>query len=207
MRTITRAAAALAVWGACVRADFVRTVQDANGTWWFTHNGQRFLSFAANHVNNGGLDDGVGGRERAVCLAATNNTLCGDSLNFGGKLGYAPYFNVTTDKYGPDETAWAEASIARLASWGFNGISGWSALVSEQAAARAGLYYFHLLDIGVTWPFAWSKGLDFDVFSTNFSDQAAAVAAAQVPQRANDEALVAWQTDNEVRGCEHWLWV
>lgn len=96
-------------------------------------------------------DDGVGGRERAVCREATNNSLCGDSLNFGGALGYAPYFNVTQDKYAANETAWAETSIARLRAVGFNGISGWSARIAETAAARAGAYYFHLLDIGVTW--------------------------------------------------------
>jgi hypothetical protein len=101
-------------------------------------------------------DDGVGGRERAVCQSETNNSLCGDSLNFGGTLQYAPYYNVTQDKYNGNETAWAAASIGRLQAVGFNGISGWSARVAEEAAARAGVYYFHLLDIGVTW---WVGGV------------------------------------------------
>ncbi len=156
------------------------------------------MSFAMNHVNDGGQDDGVGGRERAVCQAATNSSLCGDSLNFGGQLGYAPYFNVTQDKYDSNETAWAAASITRLQGAGFNGISGWSARVAEIEAGLAGVYYFHLLDIGVTWPFAYSKGLDFDVWSTNFSNQCALIAAREVPLRAQDEYLIAWQTDNEI---------
>lgn len=97
-----------------------------------------------------------------------------------------------------------------------------SARVAETAAARAGAYYFHLLDIGVTWcapgsgseqqgsvgpspprcprrPFAWSKGLDWDVWSANFSAQCTRIAAAEVPLRAADPYLIAWQTDNEVR--------
>lgn len=186
------------------RADYVHLVQDGSGVWWFEQGGKRFWSAVANHVNNGGMDDGVGGREKAVCQGlvpgpgSPNNTLCGDSLNFGGRLGYAPYFNVTQDKYGPDESVWAEAQVARLSSWGFNGISGWSARVAEVAAGNAGLYYFHLLDIGVTWPFAWDKGLDYDVFSSNFSVQAEAIAAKEVPPRAQDPHLMAWQTDNEV---------
>ena len=104
-------------------------------------------------------DDGVGGRERAVCQAATNNSLCGDSLNFGGSLQYAPYFNVTQDKYLGNESAWAEASITRIQAVGFNSISGWSARVAEVSAARAGVYYFHLLDIGVTWCVASMRAL------------------------------------------------
>ena len=179
------------------RADFAHLVKDAAGAWWIEQNGKRFLSFAANHVNDGGLDDGVGGRERAVCVAATNNSLCGDSLNFAGQLHYAPYYNVTQAKHGSVE-AWAAASVLDLEAWGFNGISGWSNAAAEDAARAAGMHSFHLLDIGVTWPYAWSKGLDFDVFSANFSDQAAAIAAAAVPPRANDESLLAWQTDNEL---------
>jgi hypothetical protein len=70
-----------------------------------------------------------------VCQATTKNPLCGDSLNFGGKLGYAPFHNVTVAKYAGNETAWAEAAISRLASFGFNGISGWSASVAEVSAA------------------------------------------------------------------------
>jgi hypothetical protein len=251
---MARAVLAAYVAALCA-ADYVHVVKDGNGTWWFEHNGQRWLNFAVNHVNNGGLDDGVGGREAAVCQAATGNPLCGDSLNFGGKLGYAPYHNVTVAKYA-NESVWAETAVSRLQGFGFNGISGWSASVAEAAAAEKvrmsllfpppppsrpslsvlfnessvivgghgayaiprmqhlkvaarrdrlqrgpppspklphthtrplslslvsfrwqGMYYWHLLDIGVTWPFAWSKGLDFDVWSSNFSAQAESVAA------------------------------
>jgi hypothetical protein len=177
-------------------ADFAHIVKDASGVWWLEQDGARFLSFVANHVNDGGPDDGVGGRERAVCQAATGSALCGDSLNFAGQLGYAPYYNVTQAKHGSVE-AWAAASVLDLQSWGFNGISGWSNVAAEAAARSAGMHSFHLLDIGITWPHV-SQGLDFDVFSANFSAQAEAIAAAAVPPRANDESLIAWQTDNEL---------
>ena len=179
------------------RADFVHIVRDAAGVYWFEQNGVRFLSRVVNHVNNGGPDDGVGGRESAVCVAATNNSLCGDSLNFGGALGFAPYWNVINAKYNASVAAWADAAVARIAALGFNGLSGWSAAAAEAAAARAGMASFHLLDMGVTWPDAWSKGLDFDVWSSNFSAQVDSIAAAVVPARALDESLLGWQTDNE----------
>ena len=35
-------------------AGFVVTVEDPNGTWWFERDGERFMSFVINHVNDGG---------------------------------------------------------------------------------------------------------------------------------------------------------
>ena len=185
------------VLAATLRASlaYVTLVQDPPGVWWFADGGKKFLSFSVNHVNNGGLDDGVGGREAAVCRAATNNSLCGDSLNFAGALGYAPLFQVTQDKFG-SEAAWAASTVAQLRGYSFNGISGWSHTLAEREAAAQGLYYFHLLDIGTTWPHS-HEGLDLDVWDPAFAAQCAAIAAAQVPQLANDPHLIAWQTDNE----------
>ena len=64
-------------------ADFVHIVKDSNNVFWFEKDKKKFLSRVVNHVNNGGPDDGVNGREAAICRAATNNSLCGVSLNFG----------------------------------------------------------------------------------------------------------------------------
>jgi hypothetical protein len=55
------------------RAGFVRTVKDTSGVWWLEHDGRRFLQLAVNHVNDGGLDDGVGGRESVECRSATGS--------------------------------------------------------------------------------------------------------------------------------------
>jgi hypothetical protein len=165
---MTRRAALLASLALRASADFAHIVRDARGVFWFEQNGQRFTSRVVNHVNNGGPDDGVNGRESAVCRAATNNSLCGDSLNFGGALGYSPYWNVVQAKYNGSVAAWADAAISRLAALGFNGVSGWSAAAASDAAARRGGFAsFQLLDAGVTWPDAWSKGLDNDVCAFN----------------------------------------
>ena len=156
----------LAASGLLCASAFVSLTQDANGVHWFTDGGRQFLSFAVNHVNDGGPDDGVGGREAAVCQAATNNSLCGDSLNFAGTLGYAPLFEVIMDKFG-SEQAWASATTAELQTFGFNGVSGWSNTLAEKAAAVKGMYYFHLLDMGTTWPHS-GDGLDLDAWSADF---------------------------------------
>ena len=190
-----RAAVLLAALLVPACRSFVTLVQDPPGTWWFSDGGKKFLSLSLNHCNHGGLDDGVGGREAAVCRRATNNSLCGDSLNFAGELGYAPVYQVMQDKYG-SEAAWAAATIAQLKGFGFNGVSGWSHTLAEREAAAQGIYYFHLLDIGTTWPNS-HNGLDLDVWDPAFTSQCQAIAAAQVPQRASDPYLLAWQTDNE----------
>ena len=189
--------AALALLLLPTSSAYVTLLQDppGSGIWWFADGSKKFLSFAVNHVNDGGMDDGVGGREAAVCQQATNNSLCGDSLNFAGTLGYAPLFEVVLDKFG-SEQAWAAATVSQLKGFGFNGISGWSHTLAEREAAAQGLYYYHLLDIGTTWPNS-HNGLDWDAWSAEFSAQCTAVAAAQVPQRATDPYLIAWQTDNE----------
>lgn len=132
----------------------------------------------------------------AACAGFPN---CGDTLSFTPNLlgGFAPYLNVTTDKYG-NESAWAAAAVGRLRARGFNMVSGWTATVVEQAAGAANMYYSHLLDLGVTWPYAWSRGLDYDVWTSNFTEQVASIAAREVPPRANDSNLTFWQSDNEI---------
>ena len=179
-----------------VYTDYVHLVKDNNKIWWFEHNQQQFLSFVVNHVNTGGQDDGVGGRESILCKQDTNNSLCGDTLSFSPTLGFAPYYNVIMDKYS-SEVNWANTTIQRIQSWGLNGISGWSATVAEQAASNANVYYLHLLDAGVTWVNS-GNGLDYDVWSSNFSTQVNTIIEKEVIPRINDTYLLAYQTDNEV---------
>ena len=47
-------------------SNFVHVVKDKNDIWWLEHNGNRFLKMGVNHVNNGGFDDGVLGRESSI---------------------------------------------------------------------------------------------------------------------------------------------
>lgn len=46
--------AAVVVTGASISSSEYVSLTTINGTWWFQHNGATFLSFAMNHVNDGG---------------------------------------------------------------------------------------------------------------------------------------------------------
>eukprot|EP01050_Picozoa_sp_SAG11_P005649 SAG11_NODE_406_length_9736_cov_3.229117_1_plen_1784_part_00 len=183
--------------------NFVTVQKDSSGMWWFAHRGERFLSKGVNHVNNGGEDDGVGGRESPACKAGVTrgvakipgSPLCGDTLSYSPLIGYSPYFNSTQERHGSEEK-WANVTTSRLRSWNFNTLGGWSATIAEKAAATRGLYYAHLLDLGTTW--LSHTGLDHDVFNASFSAQCQTAVAKQVAPRANDEQLLGWQLDNEL---------
>lgn len=184
---------------------FVEVVQDKNKVWWMQHKGVKFLTMGVNHVNNGGFDDGVGGRESTLCQQMTNNSLCGDTLSFCGVLGYSPYFNNTQVIYQNESIhfnnnatlAWANTTITRLKSWNMNTISGWSSTVMEQTASLNELYYAHLLDIGTTW-ITHSDGFDFDIFSQEYVTHCDKLCESQVKPRSDDPYLLGWQLDNEL---------
>ena len=182
---------------------FVTVQKDTQGVWWFMHRGSKFISKGVNHVNNGGQDDGVGGRESPACKAGVSrgtakipgSPLCGDTLSYSPLIGYAPYFNSTQERHG-SEAGWASSTARRLKSWNFNTMGGWSATVAERAGAARGLYYSHLLDLGTTW--LSHTGLDHDPWNSSFAAQCKAAVAKQVAPRANDEFLLGWQLDNEL---------
>eukprot|EP01121_Diplochlamys_sp_Union-15-3_P002159 TRINITY_DN11881_c0_g1_i1.p1 TRINITY_DN11881_c0_g1~~TRINITY_DN11881_c0_g1_i1.p1 ORF type:complete len:447 (-),score=80.03 TRINITY_DN11881_c0_g1_i1:101-1441(-) len=168
---------------------YVSITKDDKGVWWFTQNGNNFISIGVNHVNNGGPDDGVGGRESADC----NYPLCGDTLSFAPKLGFAPYFNSTMARWGSQEN-WAQNVVSRISSWNFNSIGGWSATIVEQAL-KPGQYYAHLLDMATTW----QKHMTLpDMFTQEILAQVDSIAKKECAPRANDTRLLGWQTDNEL---------
>eukprot|EP01052_Picozoa_sp_SAG31_P025738 SAG31_NODE_2277_length_6027_cov_4.019062_2_plen_154_part_00 len=82
---------------------FVTVETDVHGVSWLQHRGRRFLSVGVNHVNNGGQDDGVGGRESRQCKHETGAAACGDTLSFSKLTHYAPYFNSTIDRWGSEQ--------------------------------------------------------------------------------------------------------
>jgi len=174
--------------GIVLSQEYIAVTKDANGVWWWTQNGKNFLSLGVNHVNNGGMDDGVGGRERSECHPTY--PLCGDTLSFGPKLGFAPYYNTTMARWG-SESNWAKSAAERLRSWGFNTVSGWSATIAEQQ----GLYYAHLLDIITTW----QQHVNLpDLWSQETLNQVDQIAKAECAPRATDKNLIGYQTDNEL---------
>ena len=54
-------------------SSFVTVEKDARGVWWFKHGATTFFSRGINHVNNGGQDDGVGGRDSVNCTALSGS--------------------------------------------------------------------------------------------------------------------------------------
>ncbi len=64
-----------------------------------------------NHVNNRGLDRGVGGQESAICQSKTINSLCGDTLSFCGALGYVSYYYNTQVLYNNDSSICANVTV------------------------------------------------------------------------------------------------
>ena len=157
---------------------------------------------AVNHVNNGGYDDGVDGREADLCRNASKNHLCpGDSLSFAPSLGVAPYFVAMNAKYGDCSVnatvCWANNVTNQLMDWGFNAAGGWTAR-SVQQTARTNFSYIHLLQLASTWSQHENGWMQNDFFGETWESEVYARARAQIAPRMNDANLVGWWTDNEI---------
>jgi hypothetical protein len=188
--------------GAQPRSAFVTVAQDSSGVWWFERGGQRFLSAGVSNLNDGGLDDGVGDVLGAPCRAQQNTSLCGDTNNWDMRLNYSPYFNVTQALFNGSAAQWAEDAAARLESWHFNTISGYSSSLAERAVAHRGNMFYNRLLMFAT-RFAEPSGTPLqqstaggcfgaDVFSAEFETSSDTYAQANVAPRANDSALLGW---------------
>lgn len=189
---------------------FVTVQKDAHGVWWFAQNGSTFLSTGVANLNNGGPDDGVGDVLGAPCRAHENGSLlghlCGDTNNWDMDRHFSPYNNVTNALFS-SEQAFVDDAAARLDSWGFNTVTGYSSAVAERAMGRRGLYYNRLLMFGTR--FAEPAGtplqqqtaggcFNYDVFSKEFEAASDAYARTNVAPRAGDPALLGWHFDKEV---------
>jgi hypothetical protein len=115
----------------------------------------------------------------------------------------APYAEACTRKYG-SEAAWRAAAGARLANWGFNTLGCWS----DESVADAGPSRFAVapnLDLGMS--FAWAKeyAQSFpDVFDANFDRHAQSRAHEVCAARADDQKILGWFIDNELRWGSDW---
>lgn len=139
-----------------------------NGVWWLIDpDGNAFISKGVNHISF--------------------------TADRAPSLGYAPYEQVTKEKYGDIHT-WAEASIQRLRTWNFNTVGAWS----NSEAFGKGMPYTMILDIGASAGSSWLKGSFFDVFSQEFRDVAERKARG-LSQVADDPFLIGYFLDNELR--------
>ncbi|MGB7576399.1 MAG: agarase [Pseudolabrys sp.] len=120
-----------------------------------------------------------------------------------------PYAEACQRKYG-SKHAWRAAAAARLASWGFNTLGSWS----DDAVANAGPAPLALtinLDLGMS--FAWAKNdatggspdQDFpDVFNPDFDHHVRERARDLCAKRSDDQSLLGWFIDNELRWGPDW---
>ena len=152
-----------------------------------------------NHVNDGGGDDGVGGREAALCRAEFPGACKGDGLSFAPSLGVSPYGESARARHadcGGDEAAaecWARNATAQLASFGFNSAGGWSARAVEE-----NMDYVHLLQLASTWSDHADAWMQRDFFSSGWIDDVKSRARAQIVPRLDDTHAIGWWTDNEI---------
>ncbi|MGB9394742.1 MAG: agarase, partial [Pseudolabrys sp.] len=119
------------------------------------------------------------------------------------------YAEACQRKYG-SKHAWRAAAAARLASWGFNTLGSWS----DDAVANAGPAPLALtinLDLGMS--FAWAKNdatggspdQDFpDVFNPDFDRHVCDRARDLCAKRSDDQSLLGWFIDNELRWGPDW---
>lgn len=120
-----------------------------------------------------------------------------------------PYAEAAQRKYG-NQAAWRNAAAARLATWGFNTLGGWS---DEQiaTAGSAPLAVTSILDLGMS--FAWRTNeqanighkQDFpDVFDSRFDSHVRHKAGELCGDRRDDQHIIGWFIDNELRWGPDW---
>ena len=120
-----------------------------------------------------------------------------------------PYAEACQRKYG-SEDAWRTAAAGRLVRWGFNTLGSWS----DEAVARAGTAPLALtpnVDLGMSFARDQEDAArgkppqDFpDVFDAEFERHVRRRAQLLCGTRREDQAIVGWFIDNELRWGPDW---
>ncbi len=160
-------------YGGDVRADLGGTgafrVEELCGRWWMvTPDGHPTLSLGVNTTQPAGSTDQV----------------------TGGNL----YAETVADLYGSSD-AWAEATVDRLATWGFNSAGAWS----DTDSLLPHLPVAVNLDLSGD---DWESGEVADYFDPAWAEAVEEKAATSV--RPDDPNLVGYFLDNEVRWGPDW---
>jgi hypothetical protein len=144
--------------GSFTATGFFHVAQASDGRWWFVDpNGQPFYSAGIDHVSA--------------------------SPDVDVTTGQCPYCQAIASEY-PTTTAWANATVDRLRSWGFNTIGPFS-----DSSTFAPLMPY-------TVQLTMASGADW--FAPSFVTHTDQVAATQVAPLANDPNLIGYFTDNEL---------
>lgn len=154
--------AALAACHAAPASGFYR-VEQRDGVWWFVApDGKPFFSNGVNAVDIGTTRE----RYRPSHPA------------------YAAFrYYATTD-------AWADATLARLRSWNFNTIGGWS---QKEICRRGAMPYTVVLNMNSSTYAPWN-----DLFSRQTARRFDDTARRSVSSLKNDARLIGYFTDNEL---------
>jgi hypothetical protein len=175
-------------WGGIADGNFWASgyfrISKGNGIFWLVDpDGGRFLSKGVNSVRFD--QDRIQNRDRI------------------------PYAQACQRKYGNEDT-WRAAAAQRLRRWGYNTLGSWS----DEVVAKAGGAQLALtpnLDLGMS--FAWAEenstrarlGQDFsDVFDPDFDRHIHRRAQMLCEPRRDDEAIIGWFMDNELRWGPDW---
>lgn len=149
-------------------------LENINGTWWFIDPaGYAFLSKGVNHVNFDG--------------------------DYSPSLGYSPYNRAVSKKYG-NAKAWADASVKKLRSFGFNTIGAWS----SSETFSIGMPYTIILDLASQAGSEWLSGRVTDLFSEVFERVVDEVTKRECLPRKDNPFLLGYFTDNELRWGPDW---
>ncbi len=140
---------------------FVR-VQQLDGRWWFVRGEERFLALGVN-----------------VILPMDSS-----------KPRSGPVYNVLP-KYNNDRAAWAEDVSARLRSWNFNTIAGWS---DPYLYENVPTYHTRVVYMG---PWGNKDSRLIDVFSPAYSNALETTAREEIAPHATNEYLIGYFLNNE----------
>ncbi len=95
-----------------------------------------------------------------------------------------------------DTAAWADATVARLGEWGFNGGAAWMHSSLRGLTTDAPVLY-----LGGT---SWLDGDIADVFDPEWALAVEERAASGVEGRVDDPSILGWFLDNEMRWGKDW---
>jgi len=110
----------------------------------------------------------------------------------------SPYGEAVAAKYGPP-AEWAAAAVGRLREWGFNTIGAWS----DRITWRQGIPYTVILNVSDAGPRPEGMSLP-DVFDPSYAEAVIGVVRRICRPLAQDEHLVGYFTDNELRWGADW---
>ena len=112
------------------------------------------------------------------------------------ELGYSPYYENIMEKYGSEE-AWAQVTLDRLREWNFNTLGAWS----DVDLLGSEMPYTIVLNLaGANWQY----GTIPDYFSDDFYENVEEKIEQLVVPRVNDENLIGYFLDNELRWGLDW---